>query len=441
MREYKTFIFESYEFNKEKREIKLFYSLDKEVFFCEKIKLPAIDYFHFDEDLLDKALFNLHLIAGVNYYKTYCPEEIKIFSGILSEEQAFFWNDIYTKGLGEFFFKNDIDFRGLVNFPFEKDVYNSASDVELPSRTLVPLGGGKDSIVSSELIKEEEIDFDFLRLGESEIVQDIAEKSGKKVLYMERELSPELFRLNKEDAYNGHIPITAYVNFLSVVFCILFGYKYLAHSIEKSADEGNVEYLGETVNHQYSKSFAFEKSFSKYLNDYISPDIKVFSLLRPFSELKIVQMFSQYKDYFPLFTSCNANWTITKEKPEGKWCGFCPKCAFIFLALSSFLPKKELVKIFGKNLFADEKLQPLFLSLIGKHEFKPFECVGTLEESMAAFILASKNGGYKDDFVMKYFDTKILGSIENPNELVEEVLKIGSTENIPEEFKDIIKKL
>ena len=441
MREYKTFIFESYEFNKEKREIKLFYSLDNKVFFCEKITLPDIDYFSFNEELLDKALFNLHLIAGASYYKTYCPKEIKISSGVLSKEQALFWNDIYTKGLGEFFFKNNIDFRGLVDFPFEKDVRSSASSVELPSRTLVPLGGGKDSIVSSELIKEEEIDFDFLRLGKSEIVQGIAEKAGKKVLYMERELSSELFRLNKEDVYNGHVPITAYVNFLSVVFCILFGYKYLAHSMEKSADEGNVEYLGEIVNHQYSKSFAFEKSFSKYLNDYISPDIKVFSLLRPLSELKIVQIFSQYKDYFPLFASCNANWTITKKKPEGKWCGFCPKCVFIFLALSAFLPKEEVVKIFGKNLFADEKLQPLFLSLIGKHKFKPFECVGTLEESMAAFILASKSGEYSDDFIMKYFDTNILGSVPNPEELIKEVFKGGSTENIPEEFKSIIKKL
>ncbi len=440
MGKYKTFIFKSYEFNKEKREIKLFYSLDDEVLFCEKIILPSNDYFKFDKELLDKALFNLHLIAGASYYKTYCPEEIKS-SGVLSKEQALFWNDIYTKGLGEFFFKNNIDFRGLVNFPFEKDVHSSASEVKLPSRTLVPLGGGKDSIVTTELMKEEGIDFDLLRYGENEMIRKIAEKSGKKVLYMERELSPELFRLNEEDAYNGHIPITAYINFLSVVFCILFGYKYLAHSIEKSADEGNVEYLGETINHQYSKSFAFEKDFSKYLNDYISPDIKVFSLLRPLSELKIMQIFSQYKDYFSLFASCNANWTITKEKPKGKWCGFCPKCAFIFLALSAFLPKKELVKIFGKNLFADEKLQPLFLSLIGKHDLKPFECVGTFQESMAAFILASRKGEYADDFIMKYFDINILESVGNQEELIKEVFKVGSTENIPEEFRSIIKKL
>ncbi len=441
MGKYKTFIFESYEFNKEKREIKLFYSLDSNVFFCEKIKLPDNDYFEFDKELLDKALFNLHLIAGVSYYKIYCPPEIKISSGNLSKEQAVFWNDIYTKGLGEFFFKNNIDFRGLVNFPFEKDVHSSASEVKLPSRTLVLLGGGKDSIVATELMKHEEIDFDLLRYGENETIRKIAEKAGKGTLYIKRELSPELFRLNEEGAYNGHIPITAYINFLSVVFCILFGYKHVVHSIEKSADEGNVEYLGEVINHQYSKSLTFEKAFSEYLHKYITPSIEVFSLLRPLCELKIIKIFSQYKDYFPLFASCNANWTITKEKPKGKWCGFCPKCAFIFLALSAFLPKEEVVKIFGKNLFADEKLQPLFLSLIGKHKFKPFECVGTLEESMAAFILASRKGEYANDFIMKYFDDNILGNVEDPDRLIKEALTVSSVDTVPQEFRNIIKKL
>ena len=441
MHKYKAFIFELYKFNKEKREISLFYSLDEKVFFCEKIILPSNDYFEFDEKLLDKALFNLHLIAGISYYKTYCPPKIKVSSGTLSEEQAVFWNDIYTKGLGEFFFKNNIDFRGLVNFPFGKEAHSFALRAEFPSRTLVPLGGGKDSVVTTELMREGGIDFDLLRLGESETIRKIAEKSGKKTLYITRELSPELFRLNEEGAYNGHVPITAYVNFLSVAMCILFGYKYVAHSIEKSADEGNVEYLGEIINHQYSKSLIFEKAFSKYLHEYITPSIKIFSLLRPLSELKIIKIFSQYNKYFPFFTSCNANWTITKEKPEGKWCGFCPKCAFIFLALSVFLPKKEVVNIFGKNLFADEKLQPLFLSLIGKHEFKPFECVGTLEESMAAFILVSRKGEYQDDFIMKYFNDNILGNVEDPDKLMKEALTVSSVDTIPQEFKGIIKKL
>ena len=441
MGKYKTFIFESYEFNKEKREINLFYSLDNKVFFCEKIILPSNDYFEFDEKPLDKALFNLHLIAGVSYYKTYCPEEIKISSGTLSKEQAVFWNELYTKGLGEFFFKNNIDFRGLVNFPFKKDVCSSASSVKLPSRALVPLGGGKDSIVATELMKQKGVDFDFLRYGESETIRKIAEKAGKKTLYITRELSPELFRLNKEGVYNGHVPITAYLNFLSVVVCILFGYKYVVHSIEKSADEGNVEYLGEIINHQYSKSMAFEKAFSEYLHECITPNIEVFSLLRPLSELKIIKIFSQYSDYFPLFASCNKNWTITKNKPKEKWCGACPKCAFVFLALAAFLPKEEVINIFGKDLFADENLQPLFLSLIGRRDFKPFACVGTLQESMVAFVLTSGKGESANDFVMKYFDDNILGSVEDPDKLIEEVLRVSSIDNIPREFKGIVKKL
>jgi len=441
MNRYRTFIFESYFFDKEKREIIFFYSLDEEVSFCEKIILPNNDYFDYDEKILDKALFNLHLIVGISYYKTYCPEEIKIISGVLSKEQALFWNDTYTKGLGEFFFKNKIDFRGLINFPYQEDVHTSPLSMDFPERTLVPLGGGKDSIVTSELLKQGEVDFDFIRTGESDTIQKISEKAGKKILYIKRELSPEIFRLNSEGVYNGHIPITAFINFLSVTVCVLFGYKYVAHSIEKSADEGNVEYLGEIINHQYSKSFAFEKAFSKYLHDYISPSLEVFSLLRPFSELKIVKIFSQYRDYFPLFASCNGNWKINQNALEEKWCGTCPKCAFVFLALAAFLPKEEVVKIFGKNLLAEESLNPLFLSLVGKQDFKPFECVGTLEESMAAFMLASRKGEYRDDFVMKYFDNNIFKSIKNPDEIIEDSLWVGSADNLPQKFKGIIEKV
>ena len=100
-----------------------------------------------------------------------------------------------------------------------------------------------------------------------------------------------------------------------------------------------------------------------------------------------------------------------------------------------------MIKIFGKNLFADKSLHFLFLSLVGKHEFKPFECVGTLQENIVAFILASKKGEYRNDPIMKYFDTNILGGVENPEKLIKEVLKVGSEDIIPSEFKGIIKKL
>src|SRR5690606_14232817 len=159
-------------------------------------------------------------------------------------------------------------------------------------------------------------------------------------------------RLNEEGALNGHIPISAYISFLSVAVCILTGHTDVIFSNEESASEGNVEYKGKTINHQWSKSLEFERMFQEYLATYVTKDVQFFSPLRRFKELKIVELFVQHKQYLPLFTSCNRNWHIlAKKEMPTLWCGECPKCAFAFAMLAAFLPKDEIVPLFGKNLF------------------------------------------------------------------------------------------
>ncbi|GAI57675.1 unnamed protein product, partial [marine sediment metagenome] len=71
-------------------------------------------------------------------------------------------------------------------------------------------------------------------------------------------------------------------------------------------------------------------------------------------------------------------------------CGNCPKCLFIYVALYPFLEKKQLLKIFGKDLFENKKLLGTMKALIGEGKFKPFECVGTYKESRTAFNLSLK---------------------------------------------------
>ena len=41
------------------------------------------------------------------------------------------------------------------------------------------------------------------------------------------------------------------------------------------------------------------------------------------------------------------------------------------------------MEIFGKDLWADPELKPIFEELNGTAEVKPFECVGTVEEVRA----------------------------------------------------------
>jgi hypothetical protein len=440
MQKYSTFIFENYGFDEETNKIELSYSLDDDVTFVEKISLPARYPVHITEPAaLDRAMFALHIIGGISYFKTHLPKEIKMRSGKLTEEQAAFWNDVYENGLGEFFYKNKIDPRGLINFPAEAtDEPRVSPSDNRKTRVLTPIGGGKDSLLTVELLKKGKIQQTLLRVGSHPYISNMAQTASQPLLNIERSLSAELFKMNAAGALNGHVPITAYLSFLSIVLAELLGYSHVIFSNEGSASEGNTELFGKQINHQWSKSMEFEMAMRGYLEKYVTKNVEYFSLIRPFSELKVVEMFRVYKQYLPIFTSCNTNWRILKERPMDPWCGKCPKCAFAFVMLSAYLDKEMLLEIFDKNLFEDEDLLPVFKELLGTEGIKPFECVGTPEETKAAMIIAHNKQWWDESPVMKMFVHEVLPAIQDSDELVLSVLKPGNADSIPARFRPLL---
>ena len=438
MKSYKAFIFESYKLDRNKKTVTFLYSFDDKIKFEELIDFSdsKIEWKKVNDKLLEKILFNLHLAIGVGYYKAYCPKKIIIRSGILNKAQAEFWNNIYLKGLGEFFYCNKIDFRGLINFPCKNTpVFSLRAD--LKNRVISPLGGGKDSCLAAEILKELNYEFSLFSLRTSTIQSDTAKVINVPYFYYDRKIDPLLFKLNSEGAYNGHIPISNIYIWISLMAAVLENYNTLAFANEQSSNFGNVKYLGMEINHQYSKSGEFEKFISDYINNFVSPDLHFFSLLRPYSELKIVKEFSKYPKYFPVFSSCNRNFSITK-KSEKRWCGECPKCAFTFSLLCAYNPLEKVTKIFQKNLFEDEKLLPLFQELWGEKRFKPFDCVGTPAEVRAAFLLATEKGAVRKTFIGSYFLKNIESKIRNSENLVKENLKDSLNNYLPLEFKKIL---
>ena len=229
----------------------------------------------------------LHLALGINYWKLYCPPVIKLEGFALSPEQALFWDTVYTKGLGEFFFCNTIDFRGLVHFP--GDASTTALPVQIPhtGRILVPWGGGKDSAVTAELLKAADLPFDLFSCGEHPLQQAMAARIQKSLHTIVHTTDPLLItRSNDGSAFTGHIPYTAIYTFTSLLVAIAQGYESVIFSNERSANIGNVTYLGATINHQWSKSAEFENMVRSYIKHFITPDIQIFSLLRPFYEIE-----------------------------------------------------------------------------------------------------------------------------------------------------------
>ena len=453
MKPYSRFLFTGYSWNHHAGKISLRYSLDHEIDFEETILLPEpIE----DERLkkheweIERCLSALHLIGGISYYKTCLPKRIEIPDHTLSKGEAKFWNTVYERGLGEFFYRNTIDFRGLIKFPGQDQTIQAEEKNRLKpkignrkpiteQRLLVPIGGGKDSLVTIELLKKAGAKVTLLRMGTHPLINELAHLTGLPMIEVKRNLSENLFDLNEEGALNGHVPITAYLSVLSVLIALLYDFDAVVMSNERSASQGNVEFKGTQINHQWSKSLEFEKMLQVYVKESIGTGIEYFSLLRPYSELKIAEMFSQYPQYFETCSSCNYNWKISGSSPaktieKGKWCNECPKCAFVFAALAAFLPRSTLETIFGKILYEDTTLLPLFRELLGIEKFKPFECVGTPDETRAAFLLAKKRGDLKETAAMKMFEKEVFRAIKDPEGLIKDSLKPNEKHCIPKEF-------
>jgi hypothetical protein len=444
MEQYKTFIFESYALDANERTIKLNYSLDDLVHFTETIQLPEDMPFNGNDPDLEPALFALHLIGGISYYKTCLPKNIEIRSGGLTPSQTLFWNEVYENGLGEFFFQNDIDFRGLIHFPANAPHFRTPSLVlrDNSYSPLVPIGGGKDSLVTTELMKKGGFDLTFLRIGKHPLIDETAKTAGFPVWNVKRALAAELFDMNARGALNGHVPITAYLHFLSVVIGLLSGRTHVAFSNEESAEEGNVEFHGKEINHQWSKSLAFETMFQTYVSTFITKNVTCFSMLRTLSELKIAEIFCAYPQYLPLATSCNKNWQIlSKDAHRPRWCQECPKCAFAFTLFSAYLPRNELEGMFGGNLFDDADLLPLFRELLGLTGHKPFECVGTKEETAAAFIIAHNRGEFEGTAAMTMFLEECLPEITEPDEMIGEAMLPRTKHAIPSVYLPLLTDL
>jgi UDP-N-acetyl-alpha-D-muramoyl-L-alanyl-L-glutamate epimerase len=388
MTEYKDFIFESYDFNESKRELRLCYSFDDELHFTETYVFD-FDFMRYDAEQLDRALQNLFFMAGVSYFKAYPSTGIKIKSGMLDDTAAAFFARTYQRGLGEFYYVNRLDPRSLIPF-----TANAATIEPVHTATqsglLVGLGGGKDSLVSVELLRREPRVATW-SLGHAAQLAPLVKAIGLPHYVVRRVIDPILLDHNANGARNGHVPISAILACTGTVVGILAGYSQQVVSNENSANEPTLTYQATEINHQYSKSLAFETDYQSLLKEHFGAALEYFSLLRPLSELQIAELFAahDFVTYRSVFSSCNR--AFTQDSQSMSWCGECAKCAFVCLMLTPFSNRAELARLWdGKNLLLDPGLEPMYRRLLGIEGDKPLDCVGEIKESRVAMRLAQQ---------------------------------------------------
>jgi hypothetical protein len=386
-----TFRFVSAIYDEQSQRAYLGYAFDHQHHFTEIIHFAKAPLLNAQaKSALQAVLKQLHLVAGISYYKAALPPKIQIETGAISQDNALFLQDLYQQGLGEFAYCNQRDLTDYIHFPCQADLKTVAIDYPLPQQTVVPVGGGKDSVVSIELLKQAGQKPWLLAVGQSPVIQNVMAVAQLPTILLQRQLSPQLFELNQQGAYNGHVPISAILAYIMAAAAIVYGFDTVVMSNERSANVGNVWWQQQSINHQYSKSLAFEHAVQMQFAQLL-PSLRYFSLLRPLSELHIAALFARFPAYHAVFSSCNRNFAVQKKHNlQGLWCLACPKCRFVFLALAPWLPPDKLLAIFGRNLLADDQQKQGFAELLGLSGHKPFECVGEIEESQAALFLLSR---------------------------------------------------
>lgn len=334
-----------------------------------------------DEKQLAGIIFHIGLIELISYWKACCSPTIIIKPYQLDEWQQAWWKKLYWKGLGEFFFQNHIsaDFHHFLSFQFPKNATPSHSlfydKIAQTERVIVPIGGGKDSVVTLEALRKDKEIIPFIinpRGATRACVKTAGFTEPDDSVILHREISPQLLQLNEQGFLNGHTPFSAMLAFYTLLVAFATRTREIALSNEASANEPTIP--NTDINHQYSKSLEFEKDFQEYVANQMNDIAYYYSFLRPYSELEIAEQFAKLSDYHFIFRSCNVG------SKENTWCCACPKCLFAYLILSPFIADDKMIQIFGEDLLNKHELQRYFDELTGIAPHKPFECVGTIEE-------------------------------------------------------------
>ncbi len=435
---------------------------------------------------LETYVFHLGLSEIATYWKAFCSPMIEIKCGSLNEAQIQFWQKLFYHGLGEFFYinkikpffveiktsivgKGSLDFDPALRVIAQDDNSKTTPEnLNMKPSVLVPVGGGKDSIVTLELLAQASypiVTFSGSKGASPEVVGRFTQKyPTTKNVHFSRVIDSQILALNAEGHPNGHTPFSSVLAFLTLFAARLFDIPYIALSNEGSASEPTGTWEGIDINHQYSKSQEFEKDFQEYVKQTFTkgtgspnsmspigqlgiepreyPGSKemtdgdapsYFSFLRPLYELQIMNIFVKYPEYFPVFHSCNVG------QKTNSWCKKCGKCVFVAILLAAFVDDETITSIFGTNMMEDMSLSEAVDELIGVKEFKPFECVGTRTESQAALYLAIERRSKNLPALLLHYEQWAEEKEDELKKTAREVLKsFDQQHRLPEEFIQIL---
>jgi hypothetical protein len=343
-----------------------------------------------------------YLIAGLSYYKAGAARRIDVGTTPLGTQGRRLLKAALSDGLGEFAYRNQIPLSDVTIEGREGvDAFEPFVDT---NRVLTPFGGGIDSVVTVEKLRQHVDQTLFVvspATGRFAPLEATAAATGIDVVRASRALDPQIVR-GDESFFNGHVPVTTMVTLLAAVAAVASGRGGVALSNEHSSSVANLRWYNSDINHQWSKSWNAENLIASAIGERVGDELVVASYLRDRSELWVAQVFSELAQYHHVFRSCNRAFAQAPGERADQWCGECDKCLFVNLVLAPFLSRTALWSIFASEPLSNSAREAQLRTLVGLGEdHKPFECVGDPDESAVALTEVSRLEEWRDVTVLR----------------------------------------
>lgn len=439
----KCFKYVDYVLSDDRRVVSFNYQIEtneKTFKFCEKFELPNTLP---NNKTVEKLLHALHIALGISYYKPFIPPEI-LHPYQMDKGEADFWNEVFLKGLGEFLYTNRLSPAQIAKFSSSsgQTIDNKKDEIHWKKEALLGVGGGKDSIVAGEILKELSIETTGYVLATASNrgqTRHVVEKMGIDLLSVKRYLDPQVLEINKmEETYNGHVPISLIFALTGCLLATAESKSYVVVANEASASIPTTKWQGLDVNHQWSKSLEFEKLFQSYLHKFVSVDLHYFSLIRPLSSVAVAKIFSNYEKYFEVFTSDNSLFKINPtEREHPRWSRDSPKSLSSYILLAPWMSEENLDRTFGSNFLNKAELEDLFLALVGIKGEPVLDCVGTRDELILSLSLLVEQDKHKGSYLLKLAIEKGI-LLSNTSEALATALSLSQEQSLPSEIKQKI---
>lgn len=389
-----------------------------------------------------RSLRALHLALGVSYYKKFLPPQI-VHPYAMDAAEADFWNNSWQNGLGEFLYTNKLDVSRLATFSAQDGTKFEGSAGVTAQGAVLGIGGGKDSIVAGELLKDIGVPLaGFVMATGEQLGQaaSVAETMGIELHAVKRELDQQLISLKSmPGTYSGHVPISLIFGLVGAALAVATGFEYVVVANEASASIPRITWNDMAVNHQWSKSYEFEKDLQHYMQQYIAGPVTYFSAVRELTSVGVAKIFAKLPQYFEVFTSDNSVFRIDpSRRPNGRWSLESPKSLSSYILLAPWLGDEEVRRIFTIDFLNEGSLTQLFLELLGVEGEQPLDCVGTVEELTLSVNLLAQAGRYSNTLLMKLAHERGVVREADWQQTLHELLKLQPDEALPALLHDKI---